>query len=91
MSQPVHYGAPPAAEPPRTDVLAILGLVFAFVVPVVGLVLSILGLRRTRRDGTAGHGLALAGLIISIVLTLFGALAIIGLVALATTAGSTSP
>jgi hypothetical protein len=47
--------------------VAVLGLVFAFVFWPAGLVLSIIGLQRTKRNGTGGRGLALAGLIVSIV------------------------
>jgi hypothetical protein len=69
---PVNFGPPNQDYPapaPGPDVLALLGLVFAFVFWPAGLVLSILGLRHTR--GTAdrtGYGLALAGLVTSLVL-----------------------
>lgn len=53
-----------------TDVMAVLGLVFAFVAPPVGIVLSALGLRGTRRNGTGGRGLAVAGMVLSLVFTL---------------------
>ncbi|MFZ1688898.1 MAG: hypothetical protein WAU70_15845 [Flavobacteriales bacterium] len=58
------------AEPPQdaggVDIFALLGFIFAFLFPVAGLVLSIIGLNRTRGGGR-GHGLAVAGLVISIV------------------------
>lgn len=60
----------PGALPPGTDVMAVLGLVFAFVVPPLGIVFSALGLRRTRRDGTRGRGMAVAGLVLSLVFVL---------------------
>lgn len=101
MSQPQQYGqygAPygtehgtPPGAPQRTDVTAVLGLVFAFLVPIVGLVLSIIGLNRTKRDGTAGRGLALAGLIISIVFIALTLILLIGLFTFAATSGTTSP
>lgn len=60
---PGQYYPPP---PPSTDLLAVLGLVFAFVFWPAGLVLSILGLSRTKATGDrTGHGLALAGAICS--------------------------
>nr|WP_255479517.1 DUF4190 domain-containing protein [Quadrisphaera sp. RL12-1S] len=46
--------------------MAVLGLVFAFVFPLLGLVFSIIGLQNVKRDGTNGRGLALAGLWVSI-------------------------
>ncbi|SOE01503.1 DUF4190 domain-containing protein [Blastococcus haudaquaticus] len=49
-----------------TDVMAILGLVFAVVLFPLGIVFSALGLRNTRRDGTRGRGLALAGMTVSL-------------------------
>ena len=51
-----------------TDVMAILGLVFAFVFFPLGIVFSALGLRNTRRDDTRGRGLALAGMTVSLLL-----------------------
>ena len=71
MSQPptgygYGYGGPPPMSQRPTDTMAVLGLVFAFVFPLLGLVFSIIGLQNTRRDGTNGRGLALAGLWVSI-------------------------
>lgn len=81
------YGMPPGGQPqqpwqqqpaqPRgTNTLAILGFVFAFVFAPAGIVLSALGLRQTRQRNEGGHGLALAGLILSIVFTVLGLLLI---------------
>lgn len=63
--------------PPPTPMLAILGLVFAFVMPIAGLILSILGLKQAKRENGNGHGLALAGLIVSIVYYVLAILVII--------------
>jgi len=49
------YGHPPP-PPERTNVLAVLGLVFAFVAWPAGLVLSAIGLSQTRRRCQRGHG-----------------------------------
>ncbi|MCZ2815693.1 DUF4190 domain-containing protein [Modestobacter sp. VKM Ac-2984] len=49
-----------------TDAMAVLGLVFAFVLFPLGIAFSALGLRNTRRDGTRGRGLALAGMTVSL-------------------------
>jgi hypothetical protein len=62
---------PPAddwtAEPAAgTNTMAVLGLVFAFVMPVLGVVFSAVGLSQTRRRGQDGRGLAIAGLVVSV-------------------------
>lgn len=46
---------------------ATLGLVFSFISPIVGLIISIIGLNRSRRLNGLGRGKAIAGIIISIV------------------------
>ena len=51
---------------PGTDLMAVLGLVFAFVFSPLGIVFSAVGLHSTRRDGTRGRGLAVAGLVLSV-------------------------
>ncbi len=61
--------ASPSDDVGGIDIFALLGFIFAFVFPIAGLVLSIIGLNRTKSGGR-GHGLALAGVIISIVFIL---------------------
>jgi Domain of unknown function (DUF4190) len=69
------YGAPAyAPAPQRTNVMAILGLVFAFVFRPLGIVFSAIGMSQTKKRGEGGRGLAIAGLILSIVFTLIGLL-----------------
>jgi hypothetical protein len=72
----------------QTDVFAILGLVGAFVFAPAGIVLSAIGLSRIKRDGSQGRGLALAGLIISIISTLFAVILLIFVIAVGTTAAN---
>lgn len=49
--------------------LAILGLVFSFIFPLVGLIISIVALNKFKESGeTDGKGLATAGLIIGIIM-----------------------
>ena len=48
----------------KTNILAILGFVFSFLIAIVGLVLSILGLNKSKETGS-GKGLSIAGIIIS--------------------------
>ncbi|MFT4212796.1 MAG: DUF4190 domain-containing protein [Microbacterium sp.] len=67
---PPAYGYPPypAYPPPaRTNVMAILSLVFAFVFPVLGVVFGHISLNQIKRTGEEGRGLALAGLILGYV------------------------
>jgi hypothetical protein len=54
--------------------MAILGLVFAFVFSPLGIVFSAIGLGQTKKRGEGGRGLAIAGLILSILFTLIGLL-----------------
>lgn len=70
---PAPYGdasyaaAPVATDPGRT--LGIVGLVLSFVAAVVGLVVSIVALRRSRRAGFRNR-FALAGVVVGGVVTL---------------------
>ncbi len=51
----------------KTNVLAIVGLILSFVIPIAGLICSIIARKQCAERGEGGAGLALAGLIISIV------------------------
>lgn len=51
----------------RTNTLAIIGFIFSFFIPIVGLICSILGRKNAAECGGNGHGLATAGIAISIV------------------------
>jgi hypothetical protein len=57
-----------------TNVCAVLSLVLAFVFSPAGLVLGIVALRQIRKTGEGGHGLALAGIIVSVLSVAFVAL-----------------
>jgi hypothetical protein len=76
------YGAPYGQpgfdlQRPRTNVMAILGLVFAFVCSPLGIVFSAIGLSQIKKRREAGKGLAIAGLVLSIVFVLIGLLMIL--------------
>ncbi|MFG1954088.1 DUF4190 domain-containing protein [Micromonospora sp. NPDC048830] len=91
--QPIGYGPPPGYGPPggygqpapgrRTNVLAVLSLVFAFVFAPAGIVLGHVAKRQIRRTGEEGDQLATWGLILSYVFTVLGVLACCGWIALA--------
>ena len=73
QGQPTYgYGTPgyPPVGPPKTNTMAILGLIFAFVFSPLGIVFSAIGLSQTKERGERGRGLAIAGLVLSIVLLL---------------------
>ena len=70
-SQPAPQPAPqPVAQGSNT--LAIVGFVLSFFVPIAGLICSILGIKRAPQYGGKGQGLAIAGLVISIVYWIIG-------------------
>ena len=51
----------------KTNVLAIVGFIFAFIMPIVGLICSIIGRNKAPECGGNGKGLATAGIVISVV------------------------
>ncbi|MFC5379313.1 DUF4190 domain-containing protein [Aquipuribacter nitratireducens] len=79
---------PPAQPAPQqpTSGLAVAGLVLAFLAPLIGLVLSVIALGRTGPGKAKGRGLAVAGAVIGALGTLAGALLLIGIVALGSSA-----
>ena len=64
-SAPISEPAP--VQSGGSNVFAILGFIFAFVFPILGLIFSIIGLSKAKKMGGKQKGLAIAGLIISIV------------------------
>lgn len=76
-----------AEDAAGTNTMAVLGLVFAFLLPVLGVVSSAVGLSQTRRRAQDGRGLAVAGLVVSLVA--LGVAAVL-LATLGTTATRTS-
>lgn len=67
---PVPPGTPSFAQqaPQPSNGIAIVGLILAFIMPPIGAILSIVGLAKSGRAGR--RGVAVAGLIIGLVLTL---------------------
>jgi hypothetical protein len=70
------YGQP-GYQPQKTNTMAILGLVFAFVFSPLGVVFSAIGLKQIKERRESGRGLALAGLIISIISIVLGIVLIV--------------
>ena len=74
------YGGPPVGyAPQKTNTMAILGLVFAFVFSPLGIVFSAVGLSQIKQRREGGRGLAITGLVLSIVFLLIS-IAFVGLV-----------
>lgn len=63
-------GVQPASQ--KTNLMAILSLIFAFVFPLAGIILGHLGLSQIKKTGEGGRGLALTGTILSYVFTFIG-------------------
>jgi hypothetical protein len=81
--QNFNYGAPPppmAPQPQGRSGLAVAGFILAFFVPAVGFILSLIAIFKTGAGKAKGRGLAVAGVIISVVIM---AGIIIGIAALA--------
>lgn len=89
--------APPPATPyatttpqDRTNPLAIVALIAAFVVPLAGIICGHIALAQIKRSGERGHGLALAGTILGYVFVGLGILAFVLVFALAAAQGISS-
>ena len=70
---------PPEANQ-KYNSLAIAGFVCSFLVSIVGLILSIIGLNQIKKQGGKGRGLAIAGIIISAASILLGIIMAIALI-----------
>jgi hypothetical protein len=67
MTTPQPYGAAGApAQTDKTNVLAIVGIILAFFVPLVGVILGFVARSQIKRTGEKGSGLALAAIIIGL-------------------------
>lgn len=97
-----YQPTPPSSTPydssapvQKTNVLAIVALILGIVVPIGGIICGPIALGQIKRTGENGRGLALAGLVIGIVLTLGYILLVVGVVALSVAVAgsgySTSP
>jgi Domain of unknown function (DUF4190) len=76
MSQPQY--APTTAQAVRgTNVMAILSLIFAFVLAPLGIIFGYVAKRQIRRTGEGGNGLATAGLVFGWIFTVAGVLSAI--------------
>jgi len=81
--EPPKSNEPPKNNqtPEKTNVLAITGLVLAFFLPLIGLVVSIVGLIQINKKKQKGKGLAIAGIIISSIVALLHLILTIAIIA----------
>ena len=95
---PVPYGqqngSPAPVNPGKTLgivglVLGVVGFVVLFLGPIAGLIVSIIGLTKSKKAGQK-NGFALAGIIVSAVALLANIVAVIVLVSFAATFGGTA-
>lgn len=63
--------------------MAIASMVFAFLFAPLGILFGHISLSQIKRSGEEGHGLAVAGLVISYVLTAFAAIAMVAVIVIA--------
>ena len=97
--KPAEQEQPAGQIPPvyieQTNGCAVAGLVFAFLFPILGLILSCLGFKRSKLTGDKYRGVAIAGIVISSILTLVSlvliALLIVLMIAIPAVAGGTAP
>jgi hypothetical protein len=80
----------PAAAADKWNVLAIVGFIATFIIPLAGLICSAIALNQIKTSGEKGRGLALAGLILSIIYFVILIIVIIASVALSATSASYS-
>jgi len=71
------------AKEKEYDILAILGLIFAVVTPIVGVILSAISLYNfSKGSKKKGRELAIAGLIIGLIFIIIGVLFFVGMMSM---------
>ncbi len=82
------YGAPQNND--KWNGLVIAGFVCAFLVPIVGLILSIIGMVQINKNGGKSKGMAIAGIIVSVVVMVLNGLLVFSMVNAANSAVQTA-
>ncbi|MBD8658660.1 DUF4190 domain-containing protein [Frigoribacterium sp. CFBP 8754] len=91
MTTPQPYGAPGApAQTDKTNVLAIVGIILAFFVPLVGVILGFVARSQIKRTGEKGSGLALAAIIIGLAIIVIYVIGVIVFSVAAANSGMTT-
>lgn len=65
-AQPYNYTQPQPAPQTKSNGCAIAGFILAFFMPLIGFILSIVGISKAKECGGDGKGLAIAGLVLSL-------------------------
>ena len=68
----------------ENNTMSIVGFILSFIIPVVGLILSIIGLNKSKELNNKGKGLSIAGIIISVLLFIFQFLVLLLLISVGT-------
>jgi hypothetical protein len=74
-------GAPAPAPQQGTNGLAIAGLILAFVIAPIGFILSLIGLIQVNKRRQKGKGLAITGIIVSLLAIAIGVTAVVAVMA----------
>lgn len=91
MTTPQPYGAPGApAQTDKTNVLAIVGIILAFFVPLVGVILGFVARSQIKRTGEKGSGLALAAIIVGLAIIVIYVIGVIVFSVAAANSGMTT-
>ncbi|KQS17296.1 DUF4190 domain-containing protein [Frigoribacterium sp. Leaf186] len=69
-----------AGSAARYNVLSIVGFILAFVFSLAGLIVSLIALSQIKKTGERGHGLALAGVILSAVFIILSIVYVVAVV-----------
>lgn len=56
---------PPQPQVRESNTIAVVGLVLAFFMPLIGFICSIIGLNKSKQIGGEGRGVAIAGIVVS--------------------------
>jgi hypothetical protein len=88
MKNEEHKAAPaqpeaahhPVQAPTKTNTLAIWGFILAILLPLIGLILSIIAISQIKKSNEGGKGLAIAGIVIASILLFFQLIIFVSLV-----------
>jgi peptidyl-prolyl cis-trans isomerase B (cyclophilin B) len=72
-----YYGYPQYPQPQSTNAMAIVSLVCAFLFAPLGILFGHISLSQIKKTGEEGRGLAIAGLVISYLITVFTILVVV--------------
>ena len=75
--QPSPQPSVPGSPCSKTNTMAIFGLVLAFFIPILGLILSIVAKSQIKKTGEGGNGLATGGIVVSIIFMVLQIIAVI--------------